>query len=157
MKRLFLFSMIGIFLMSCQPQPKAIDHAAEAEKLMETSRQWAKSKSTEEYLRFWDENAKLMPPGQATLNGHKDIRPMLESTKDIPGFAVDWEPQDAHISQSGDMGYLIERLSFTMNDSLGNSMTQFHKSVTIWHKQDDGSWINVVDIHNTDPSITSIR
>lgn len=157
MKKLILFSAIGIFLLGCQPQPQIVDQAAEAEKLMEASRNWAKSKTNEEYLSYWHENAKLMPPGQATLNGHKDIGAMLDSTKDIPGFAVDWEPQEAFVSASGDVGYLIERLSFTMNDSLGNPMTEFHKSVTIWKKQDDGNWINVVDIHNTDPSITSIR
>ena len=156
MQKYFLMTAIGLFLLGCQQQP-TIDKAAEAEKLMETSREWAKSKSNEEYLSFWHENAKLMQPGQATLHGHKDISVMLKSTEDIPGFAVDWEPQEAHISESGDMGYLIEKTSFTMNDSLGNPMTEFYKTVTIWKKQEDGSWINVVDIFNADPSITAIR
>lgn len=156
MKKLFLLAVSGLFLFSCQ-QAEPVDQAAEAEKLMETSREWAKSKSNEEYLGFWHENAKLMQPGQATLNGHKDISAMLESTKDIPGFAVDWEPQEAYVSESGDLGYLIEKTSFTVNDSLGNPVTEFYKTVTIWKKQEDGSWINVVDIFNSDPSISSIR
>ena len=157
MKNFLLSAFSGIFLISCQPQAPTVDQAAEEEKLMETSRQWAKSKSNEEYLSYWHENAVLMAPGQPTLNGHEDISKMLESTKDIPGFAVDWEPQEAFVSKSGDLGYLIERTSFTMNDSLGNPMTEFHKTVTIWKKQEDGSWINVVDMYNQDPSITSIR
>ena len=157
MKNFVLWSVLGVFLINCQPQPPAVDQAAEAEKLMETSRQWAKSKTNEEYLSYWHENAVLLAPGQPALNGHGDISKMLESTKDIPGFAVDWEPQEAFVSESGDLGYLIERTSFTMNDSLGNPMTEFHKTVTIWKKQEDGSWINVVDMYNHDPSITSIR
>ena len=157
MKKIFLWAISGVFLISCQPQVPTVDQAAEEEKLMETSRQWAKSKTNEEYLSYWHENAVLMAPGQPTLNGHEDISKMLESTKDIPGFAVDWEPQEAFVSKSGDLGYLIERTSFTMNDSLGNPMTEFHKTVTIWKKQEDGSWINVVDMYNQDPSITSIR
>ena len=157
MKNLILLAILGIFLLNCQPQPPAIDQAAEAENLMETSRQWAKSKTNEEYLSYWHESAVLMAPGQPALNGHEDISKMLESTKDIPGFAVDWEPQEAYVSKSGDLGYLIERSSFTMNDSLGNPVTEFHKTVTIWKKQEDGSWINVVDIYNQDPSITSLR
>lgn len=157
MKNYFLWAISGIFLIGCQPQAPSVDQVAEEQKLMETSRQWAKSKTNEEYLSYWHENAVLMPPGQPALNGREDISKMLESTKDIPGFAVDWEPQEAFVSQSGDVGYLIERTSFTMNDSLGNPMTEFHKAVTIWHKQEDGSWINVVDIHNQDPSVTSIR
>ncbi len=149
--------MLTLFLVGCQPQAPVVDQVAEAEKLMETSRQWAKSTTNEEYLSYWDENAVLMSPGQPSLNGHEDILKMLESTKDVPGFKVDWEPQEAFVSASGDVGYLIERLSFTMNDSLGNAMTEFHKVVTIWKKKEDGSWINVVDIHNHDPSITAIR
>ena len=157
MKNFFLWAISGILLIGCQPQATSVDQAAEEQKLMETSRQWAKSKTNEEYLSYWHENAVLMAPGQPTLNGHEDISKMLESTKDIPGFAVDWEPQEAFVSKSGDLGYLIERTSFTMNDSLGNPMTEFHKTVTIWKKQEDGSWINVVDMYNQDPSITSLR
>lgn len=156
MQKLLLLTVTGIFIMGCQQQPK-VDLAAEADKLMETSRQWAQSKSNEEYLSYWHENAKLLAPGMPTLNGHEDISKMLESTKDVPGFAVDWEPQEAVISDNGDMGYLIERTSFTANDSLGNPVTEYFKTVTIWKKQEDGSWLNVVDMYNADPSINAIR
>ena len=156
MKKLILLAVSGLFLISCQ-QTEPVDREAEAEKLMETSRAWAKSQSNEEYLSYWHENAKLMQTGLPTLNGHDEIWEMLESTKDIPGFAVDWEPHEAYVSESGDLGYLIEKTSFTANDSLGNPMTEFRRTVTIWKKQEDGSWINVVDILTADPTITSIR
>ncbi len=156
MKKLILLAVFGLFLIGCQ-QTETVDREAEAEKLMETSRAWAKSQSNEEYLGYWHENAKLIQPGQATLNGHDEIWEMLESTKDIPGFAVDWEPQEAYVSENGDLGYLIEKTSFTINDSLGNPVTEFYKTVTIWKKQEDGNWINVVDILSPDPSITSVR
>ena len=156
MKKLFLIAVSGLFLSGCQ-QTEPVDREAEAENLMETSRAWAKSKTNEEYLGYWDENAKLMQTGLPTLNGHEEIWEMLESTKDIPGFAVDWEPHEAYISEGGDMGYLIEKTSFTVNDSLGNPMTEFYRTVTIWKKQEDGRWINVVDILTSDPTVTSIR
>ena len=42
-------------------------------------------------------------------------------------------------------------------DTLGNTKTVFNKGVEIWKKQADGSWKNVVDIANEDPSINSIN
>ena len=142
--------------MSCQ-EKKQIDLAAEAEALMATSREWAQSQSNEEYLSYWTEDAQLTQSGQPTLRGHEAIMGMLEGTADIPGFKVMWEPYEAHVSEGGDMGYLLEKTSFTMNDSLGNPMTQYYRTVTIWKKQEDGSWKCVVDQLSDDPTMTSIE
>ena len=38
------------------------------------------------------------------------------------------------------------------NDSLGQPKTEYNKGVTVWRKEADGSWKNVVDIWNADPS-----
>ena len=142
--------------MSCQ-EKKQIDLAAEAEALMATSREWAQSQSNEEYLSYWTEDAQLTQSGQPTLRGHEAIMGMLDGTADIPGFKVMWEPYEAHVSEGGDMGYLLEKTSFTMNDSLGNPMTQYYRTVTIWKKQEDGSWKCVVDQLSEDPNMTSIE
>ncbi len=37
-----------------------------------------------------------------------------------------------------------------MNDSLGNPVTKFGTGVTIWRKEVDGSWKNIVEIMNED-------
>ena len=36
-------------------------------------------------------------------------------------------------------------------DSLGNPVTNHGKGVTVWRKESDGSWKNVVDIWNEAP------
>ena len=77
---------------------------------------------------------------------------MMEGTSKIPGFKISWEPLSAFVSKSGDMAYLIEQNKITMNDSLGNPVTEFNKSVTIWRKDADGSWKNIVDMWNANPS-----
>ena len=156
MRRL-VYGLLGcLLIISCQ-EKKQIDHAAEAEALMETSRKWAQSQSNEEYLSYWTEDAQLTQSGQPTMRGHEAIMEMLEGTSEIPGFQVMWEPYEAHVSESGDMGYLLEKTSFTMNDSLGNPMTQYYRTVTIWKKQEDGSWKCVVDQLSDDPTLTSIK
>ena len=71
---------------------------------------------------------------------------MVEGSFKTPGFQISWEPESAEISKSGDLGYLIEHDDMTMNDSTGKPITQHYNSVTVWKKQADGSWKNVVDV-----------
>jgi ketosteroid isomerase-like protein len=46
------------------------------------------------------------------------------------------------------MGYLIERTQVSMKGGDGQVATQSFRGVTIWRRQPDGSWKNVVDISN---------
>ena len=108
-------------------------------------------------MRYWADDALLIAPGQPTLRGKEEISKMLDTETGIPGFEVNWEPKEAVVSKSGDLAYLIENLSIAMDDSLGNQVATFYKSVTILKKQADGTWKNVVDTYNTDPSVTSLK
>ena len=146
-----------LFFVSCAEPKQEIDQKAEEQQLMETSRRWAASKSTEETLSYWEDDAVFIGSGGPSLRGKEQIAKMLEATEDIPGFKVTWEPEEAFVSKSGDLGYLIENLAVTYNDSLGNPVTEYRKAVTIWKKQADGSWKNAVDINSEDPSVTSLK
>jgi ketosteroid isomerase-like protein len=138
-----------------------VDQRAEEEKLMELSRSWAKSvkeKDVEKMLSYWSEDAMVMSPNEPAVVGIEALRGMVERSMKIPGFEINWEPQQAYVSKSGDLGYVIIKNYMTMPvDTLGNTRTVFNKGVEIWKKQEDGAWKNVVDISNSDPSITSIK
>lgn len=145
-------------IFACEEQ--AVDQQAEAKKLMALSREWAKTAQTddlEKTLNYWAANALVMSPDQPTTKGHDQIRQMLEQSAQIPGFEVNWEPKEAFVSRSGDLGYVLVNNYFKFPDTTGNIITTFGKGVEIWKKQTDGSWKNVVDIFNSDPSITSIK
>ena len=141
-------------------QEAAVDQQAEAEKLMELSRSWAqavKDKDVEEMLSYWADDAILMSPNEAAVVGIDSLRAMVERSINIPGFEIYWNPQEAYVSRSGDLGYVIFKNYMTMPvDTMGNTRTVYSKGVEIWKKQEDGSWKNVIDISNSDPSITSI-
>ncbi len=138
-----------LLLAACQQAPQ-VDLEAEKQALMETSRQWARSQSNEEYLSFWAESATVALEGQPTYHGHAEIMGMLEGATDVPGFHITWEPYEARIAASGDLGYLLERTTFTMNDSLGNPMVTRYRTTTIWEKQEDGQWKCVVDTYTSE-------
>ena len=122
---------------------------------MHVSREWsnvAGSGDLEATLAYWAEDAVMMAPGQPPLRGKQAIRKFIEASAAIPGFSVKWEPLEAHVSSSGDMAYLIERNLFTFRDSTGKQVTEANKVVTVWRKQPDGSWKNVIDMWNADPN-----
>ena len=145
-------------MLSCA-NPK-VDQQAESKKLMDLSREWAKSAATdslEKTLSYWSDDAICLFPGQPPIKGKEEIRQMLKGTSNIPGFEVSWEPKEAFVSISGDLAYVVAQNYFKMLDSLGNTITTFNKGVEIWKKQVDGAWRCVVDIYNDDPSIKAIR
>jgi len=151
MYKIIILLLLGT-LFGCRDA--SIDTKAEGEKLMELSREWSKSASTdniEKTLSYWADDAVMMSSGQPPLKGKKAIREMVEGTSKIPGFKISWEPLSVSVSKSGDMAYMIEQNQITMNDSLGKPVTKFGTGVTIWRKETDGSWKNIVEIVNEDP------
>jgi uncharacterized protein (TIGR02246 family) len=131
------------------------DPKAEEQRLMETSRAWsrvAQSGDVDAILAYWSDDAVVIQPGQEVTRGREPLRAMIERMNKLPGFAISWEPLEARISDAGDMGYLIERTQLTINGPDGKPVTQQYRAVTIWRKQADGSWKNVVDISNPGPA-----
>ncbi len=141
------------FIFGCEQ--KIVDTKSEGEKLMQLSRDWSKAASTgniDTTLSYWADDAVVIGPGQPSLTGKQAIREMLEGTSKIPGFQISWEPKSVTVSKSGDMAYMIEENQITMNDSLGVPFTEYNKGVTVWRKEKNGTWKNVVDIWNAKPS-----
>lgn len=149
----FFYLLPLTMLLSCNETQ--IDTSAEGEKLMQVSREWSKSASTdniEKTMSYWADSAIFFSAGHPVLNGKKEIRGMVEQSSKIPGFKISWEPVSVSISKSGDMAYLIEQNQVTINDSTGKPVTTYGKAVTIWKKDADGNWKNVVEISVDDPA-----
>ncbi len=154
-----VLAFVGILTMTACNDP-AVDQQAEAEKLMDLSRSWAQSvkdKDVEKMLSFWAEDAKVMSPNEAAVTGIEALRGMVERSMKIEGFELTWEPQEAYVSKSGDLGYVIIKNAMTMPIDTLAYTNRFNKGVEIWRKQEDGAWKNVIDISNSDPSIKSLE
>ena len=126
-----------------------VDQKAEGEKVMQISKEWSAVASTgdvEKTVSYWADNAVMMSEGYPALNGKASIRKMVEESFKIPGFRISWQPISVEVSESGDMAYIIENSQVAYNDSTGKSVAQNNMAVSIWKKQKDGNWKNVVDI-----------
>ena len=127
----------------------------DAAALMQASRDWAKaaaSRDVEGTLSYWADDAILFQPDVPALVGKPAIRAMVERGMKDPNFSITWEPERAVISEAGDMGYLIEHNRITFADPTGKTQTIRGKGVTIWKKDANGTWKNVVDIFNRTPT-----
>jgi ketosteroid isomerase-like protein len=72
----------------------------------------------------------------------RNVMPLVGEAFSDTGFILTWEPLDAEISKSGDLGYTYGLYkSLTKKD---NSVSR-GKYVTIWKKQADGRWKFILD------------
>lgn len=144
-----IFLLAGLVFISCNGQK--VDLKIEEEKLMQTSEDWARAAGTdslEKILSYWADDAVILSPGLATVKGKAAIREFVASSLKTPGFKISWKPISVEVSKSGDLAYILEENQISVNDSLGHPMTAINKAVTVWRKEEDGTWKNVVDIWN---------
>ena len=141
--------LIALITLSISCQPKKIDTQAETEKVMQTSRDWSKAAASgdvEKTLSYWTDDAVVISSGEPVFKGKEAIRGMVEESIKDPNFGISWEPVSAEISESGDMSYMLEDSKITLKDSVGGTQVLQFRTVTIWKKQEDGSWKCVVDV-----------
>ena len=127
--------------------------------LMQTSRDRAKavaSRDVERTLSYWADDAIVFEPDMKAIVGKQAIRGMVERGMKDPRFSMTWEPERAVISKGGDMGYLIEHSRVTFADPTGRIRSVFGKGVTIWKKDANGNWKNVVEIFNGSPTARAL-
>jgi ketosteroid isomerase-like protein len=96
--QIILATAATVFINACNSN-ESIDQRAEAEKLMELSRTWAKAakkKDLENTLSYWGNDAIVMTPNQPAVMGKGSIRAMVERSMEIPGFEISWNPQEVH-------------------------------------------------------------
>lgn len=131
-----------------------VNKEAEAQELMQLSRDWSamvEAGDFEASIDIWADDAIMLPPDLPVLTGKSEIRDYVLGAASIPGFQISWEPESAHISDGGDMAYLIERNVIEVEGENGEIIKTHGKVLTVWRKDLDGQWKNVVDMWNAAP------
>ena len=153
MKAKILTSLLFIVFLSCNN--KKVDVKSDEEKIRYNLEDWQKigaSGNIDKIMTYWSDDAILMIPGLPTINGKDAIRKMIEGSKgSAPKMTWD-SPSSTHVSESGDLAYVMTKNHITMTDSTGHSITQDNKALLIWKKQADNSWKESVVIFNAEPS-----
>ncbi len=122
---------------------------------MQASRDWAKTAATgnlDQTVAYWSDDAIVLAPDQPAVVGKAAIRAFVTQSMAIPHFSITWEPEQATIAASGDVGYLVEHNRVTFADSTGAVQTEYGKAVTVWRKDASGAWKCVIDTWNKNPT-----
>lgn len=93
------------------------------------------------FLQYIDNEGVLLRPGHLPLVGAEAID-FLSQLSDT-AYTLTWQPMKAEISKSGDLGFTYGVYELSLKDSVYKGTY-----VSIWKKQNDGSWKFVLDAGN---------
>jgi ketosteroid isomerase-like protein len=93
------------------------------------------------FLQYIDNEGVLLRPGHLPITGAEAID-FLSQLSDT-SYTLTWQPMKAEISKSGDLGFTYGVYQLSIKDSIYKGTY-----VSIWKKQNDGSWKFVLDSGN---------
>jgi ketosteroid isomerase-like protein len=140
----------------CASSPRRGDHAARPDRtaleaqLLETDRAFSRMSAaqgmTAAFMAYVAEDATMLPIYQDMVRGRNAIRELMADGSE--GVTLTWQPVQAEVTASGEMGYTIGVSEVTRTLPDGKPETRRGKYLTIWRRQSDGSWKWTVDIGN---------
>lgn len=83
--------------------------------------------------------------------GREAVRKELEGDWADPNTSLSWEPRQAQMFASGNMGYTSGRWTYKAVDK-GEKLELHGDYLTVWKKQNDGSWKVIWDGGSPDPA-----
>lgn len=101
-------------------------------------------------IDFADSAAIDLLEGEMPLHGIKEIEHYAASHPDS-FFTLSWQPLQAEVATSGDLGYTFGGWVMKAKTQLGEDTTLYGDYMTVWKKQPDGSWKYVVEGGNNTP------
>ena len=125
----------------------------EARKLLQTDRQFAQSSlqfgAAEAFRLYLHEDALLLSDGSFPVRCRDDIYSRMKSGES--SGVLSWEPQEAHVSRSGELGWTWGTYTLSWQDDQQQTQTEHGKYLNIWCKDEQGNWKVLVDIGNQNP------
>ena len=141
-----VFIVLGAFVNSCQTPSTPASHEKLKSELFAVEKEFCAMAQLEgvqkAFVYFADDSAVVQQRGQL-LKGKEMIRKQYES---FPRQAkLEWAPDFADVSTSGDLGYTYGKYTFTSTDSIGKTTQSGGIFHTVWKRQPDGKWRFVWD------------
>ncbi len=130
--------------------PGAIKQAIKADET-----QWNKdfkSKDMERLSNHYADDAFFIAPGGGGADGSTEIRKVYATASTDPAFDVQFSSDKIDVAGSGDLAYARGKFTEKYTDKkTGKVMTDSGSYITVYKKQDDGSWKAVEDFAVADP------
>ncbi len=147
MNKWFCFAVL-LALAACSEKKQPVQNSVDEKiALIKTDRSFsdmsvAKGMKTA-FIEYIDSNGVLLKPNHLPIIGANAIDFLI--AQEDSGYTLNWQPQNAFVAQSGDLGYTYGVYALHPK----NMDTVFYGTyVSIWKKQGDGSWKFVLDSGN---------
>lgn len=131
----------------------APDDEVRADAVMEADRAFARAtaeRGVDGWVSFFAEDGAMV--GQTREVGHDAIRAAMAPVFADSTFSLQWEPVQAEVAASGDLGYTVGRYESRRMGTDGLEVRQTGSYLTVWKRGADGSWKVALDIGSPDPS-----
>lgn len=69
-----------------------------------------------------------------------------------PQNVLSWTPAFSDVAASGDLGFTSGRAVFSIPQPDGTFLRSYSKYITVWARQQDGSWKFILDGGNASPA-----
>ncbi len=143
--------LLAVGIAGCAADDRGRDAALQALREADRSLQAAvAAKDLDQIVSFYTADAILHPTAKPGIAGKEGIRAEWAAILRIPDFANKSEGQIADVSAAGDLGYTAGTYAATLRGEDGSIVTEPGKYLTVWRKQQDGSWKVAIETYNTD-------
>ena len=146
-----------------EPQPEAttISEGQVAQwkaELMEADRVFAETIGREGLSRwgsFFADDGAVIQEGVGEIRGVENIQANMDAgAAAVTGFT--WAPERASVSSGGDLGYTVGRFRTRILDPDGVELERTGLYVSVWRRQEDGSWKVEMDLGNPLTQLTPV-
>lgn len=100
------------------------------------------------WARFFSESGVMLNKSGKPIQGPKTIEKAIGPLFQLPDLRFVWEPMAADVSDDGTLGYTYGNYERTYLDEDGEKVEEKGMYMTIWKRQDDGTWRIAADVGN---------
>lgn len=159
--RLFVRSIIVVIpflLMSCmQPQTDVAGLKKTVDDFSSASIEAMTTNNTEKVIMYYTDDATQLPNNGPAVKGRENIKAEMEKMMSMGMKMKDVSFTSVEVNAAGDFGYEIGNYSMTMEMAPMGEMKDDGKYVTLFKKQQDGSWKVYAEIWNTNTPIPAME
>lgn len=134
----------------CAPTVDVAEARAALEQADARYSEAATSKDVDAWVSMYTSDAKMYPPGLATIGGIDAIRDFGTEFTSTPGFTASFRPVEVEVGDGGDLGYTLSQFVITFTGPEGQPVTEQGRDFHVWRRQADGAWKVVIDMWNSD-------
>lgn len=148
-RTLVVAGLCAAFLAGCQSEAQQADAAAIEQEILGREDQWNRAyaeRNAEALANFFTDDAAMAMPGQQLVRGKEAISEATAEVAKDPNLKLTFRANRVQVASSGDLAYSRGQYMLTMtNPATRQPQSSQGYYLTVWKKQEDGSWKAVED------------